>query len=315
MSVPGYILSLDGVPTALQSDESYFSALLTPHDALLWMPYSGLSGKFFVLFESDASASKAHSLLHLTPLPQAYSGRIYTAIVGSPEFALPHDDLRTLLERIASVTAQAQQPDQDEMAGDAGPGSADADAPSTVGSAWSSSSSAPAYVAPPIESVWRGQVYTGEWTEHACAFDFRLRGIEVDDGCEMGKSYVKRILEQGIDSEYLDDITTAIIRPGLPYSDQDVIRKYNIDIRFRSETRFISFMKGDDRISLIDFAKQQMANYASVPAGHIDSVGRPYTRPYRPHPKPSASSSSWSNAGYPLTEQRFAYYDSKPKRG
>ncbi|POY71744.1 hypothetical protein BMF94_5105 [Rhodotorula taiwanensis] len=204
MSVPGYILSLDGVPATLQADETYLRELLTPHEAVLWCPYTSLPGKIFVLFETDVNASNAHGRLHLTPLPLPHLGHIHTAIVGQPEIALPQAELKTLVDRLASMTAEAE-PDQPETAGGtaAGPARDGRRHRRRIRRGIDDRR---------LDLLERRPCLHCATNRQYVAFDFRLRGIEVAPGCEMSKSFVRRILEQSIDPAWLDDISARGLR-------------------------------------------------------------------------------------------------------
>ncbi|KAG0667195.1 hypothetical protein C6P46_002607 [Rhodotorula mucilaginosa] len=257
-SVPGFVVALDANNLAAQFEQyTELPSWLLELGAMMWAPFEEWPHRFFTVFPDQEALWTAINALHLRPLPGPGEQHLSATDSGPTAFALSMIDQRRVLVRLAEL--QSQQT--------------------------SNAHSGPDQIPPSGEMhgtvAWRGQVISSRWTEYPHSCNFRLMGIDVGgSGDEISRRWVKAIVEQGMDEEFVNDISYVFVRPGFPYTDRQNIAKYNLDFAFSSETRWITFMDSKARRDLIRFAKENMGR-CSVGVGNADSIGRPPTFPER----------------------------------
>ncbi|GAA5861943.1 hypothetical protein JCM3774_001361 [Rhodotorula dairenensis] len=301
-SVPGFVVCLDANNLAAHlGEQSEVASWLLKLEAMMWAPFEEWPHRYFVLFAEEEQVWAALNVLHLRPLPGPGDHHLGAAYVGPSAFALSIIDQRRVLVRLAQLKAEQ------------------------VGSA-------PSPAQPPSDSemhgtvAWRGHAVPTLYKEDPLDCHFRLKHVEVGGaGRELSRTWIKAIIEQGLEQEFVDDVTLVLVRPGFPYTDGQNIAKYNLDFVFVAETRYISFMNSSARTGLIRFIKEHM-DQCSVSVGDPDSIGRPPTFPERTKENQAyyaqararseqdakASTSGrnvgWNRASGPLPAQKDTFY-------
>ncbi|GJN89144.1 hypothetical protein Rhopal_002118-T1 [Rhodotorula paludigena] len=199
----------------------------------------------------------------------------FSSMIGPPTLALPQCDLARMLERLEHSHSEP-----------ASAAAASADASSSRPQSERTSSTHQGI-------VWTGTAVPSPYTVQPGEFDFRFKYFEVGSNEHVSSSFVKAVVEQGL-GEFVHDVFGSpfvFIRPGYPYTDDQEIKKYNLDISFASQTRFISFMSSPDRIKLLELVKANSSQHGA-PIGAADALARPPTLPYHPHPRDNRNAPS-----------------------